>query len=180
MASSLARGRVLEQQFLLSVSHDLRTPLTSIRGYAEAISDGAAEPQEAAGVIRREAERLERLVAELLDLAKVQTSGFSLAIAPMDLAKRVSADTSGFVPAAKSRGITLRCDGATPVVVLGDPDRISQIVANLIDNALRYARDSVVVTVSQAGGHGIVTVDDDGTGIADGPGPRVRAALRCP
>ena len=173
MASSLARMRVLEQQFLLSVSHDLRTPLTSIRGYAEAISDGAAEPQEAAGVIRRETERLERLVAELLDLAKVQTSGFSLAIAPMDLAKRVSTDASGFVPTAQSRGITLQFEGAAPVVVLADPDRISQIVANLIENALRYARQSVVVAVSQAGGHGIVTVDDDGTGIADADLARV-------
>ncbi|MEA3184308.1 MAG: two-component system, OmpR family, sensor kinase [Ilumatobacteraceae bacterium] len=166
MASSLARVRVLEQQFLLSVSHDLRTPLTSIRGYAEAISDGAAEPQQAAAVIRSEAERLERLVADLLDLAKVQTSGFSLAIAPMDLATRSAADTAGFVPAAQARGITVRCEGAAPVMVMADPDRISQIIANLIENALRYARESVVVKVSEAGGHGIVTVDDDGAGIA--------------
>ena len=167
MAASLQRMRVLEQQFLLSVSHDLRTPLTSIRGYAEAITDGAAEPQQAATVIRSEANRLERLVADLLDLAKLQTNGFSMSIVPIDLAERARTDCSGFVPAAQARGLTLRCESSGPVQVLADPDRVSQILANLIENALKYARQSVVVTVDQAGGHGIVTVDDDGHGIAD-------------
>ena len=78
MADGMERSKVLEQQFLLSVSHDLRTPLTSIRGYAEAISDGAAEPAVAAGVIQSESRRLERLVADLLDLAKLQSRSFSL------------------------------------------------------------------------------------------------------
>jgi two-component system sensor histidine kinase BaeS len=165
MAASLERMRVLEQQFLLSVSHDLRTPLTSIRGYAEAISDGAAEPLQAADVIRNEANRLERLVDDLLDLAKLQTSGFSMSIVPIDLAERVRTDSSGFVPAAQPRGVTLRFESDGPVMVLADPDRVSQIVANLTENALRYARESVIVTVGQAGGHGIVTVDDDGSGI---------------
>ena len=80
MAETLERSRALEQQFLLSVSHDLRTPLTSIRGYAEAISDGAGDPRRAAAVITSEARRLERLVADLLDLAKLQASSFSLAL----------------------------------------------------------------------------------------------------
>jgi two-component system, OmpR family, sensor kinase len=167
MAASLQRMRVLEQQFLLSVSHDLRTPLTSIRGYAEAITDGAAEPQQAAAVIRNEASRLERLVADLLDLAKLQTSGFSLSIVPIDLAERAQIDSSGFVPAAQARELTLRCESVGRVMVLADPDRVSQILANLIENALRFARRSVVVTISSAGGHGTVTVDDDGHGIPD-------------
>ena len=173
MAASLERMRVLEQQFLLSVSHDLRTPLTSIRGYAEAITDGAAEPQQAAGVIRNEANRLERLVADLLDLAKLQTNGFSFSISPIDLAERVRSDSSGFVPAAQARGLTLRFDSDGPVMVLGDPDRVSQIVGNLIENALRYARQAVVVTVARATGHGIVTVDDDGSGIPAADLPHV-------
>ncbi len=82
--------RCLEQQFLLSVSHDLRTPLTSIRGYAEAISDGAAEPAAAASVIQSESRRLERLVADLLDLAKLQSRSFSLHPTRLDLARRES------------------------------------------------------------------------------------------
>ena len=67
------------------MSHDLRTPLTSIRGYAEAISDGAGDPARAASVITSGARRLERLVADLLDLAKLQASGFSLLREPVDL-----------------------------------------------------------------------------------------------
>ena len=173
MAASLERARVLEQQFLLSVSHDLRTPLTSIRGYAEAITDGAAPPLQAAAVIRNEASRLERLVADLLDLAKLQAKGFSLSISPFELAERTRSDSSGFVPAAESRGVTLRCNTDSPVTVLADADRVSQIIANLIENALRYAHQSVVVTVAQQGGHGVVTVDDDGDGIPAADLPHV-------
>jgi two-component system sensor histidine kinase BaeS len=76
----------LEQQFLLSVSHDLRTPLTSIRGYAEAIEDGAGDPKRAAAIIRSESRRLERLVADLLDLAKLQ-SKLPLHLEPVDLGR---------------------------------------------------------------------------------------------
>jgi signal transduction histidine kinase len=173
MAASLERARVLEQQFLLSVSHDLRTPLTSIRGYAEAITDGAAQPMQAATVIRNEANRLERLVGDLLDLAKLQAKGFSLSIAPFDLAERARFDSSGFVPAAESRGVTLRCSSETPVMVRADADRVSQIVANLVENALRYARQSVVVTVTEVDKHGVVIVDDDGDGIPAADLPHV-------
>ncbi len=173
MAASLERARVLEQQFLLSVSHDLRTPLTSIRGYAEAITDGAAPPMQAATVIRNEANRLERLVGDLLDLAKLQAKGFSMSIAPLDLAQRARSDSSGFVPAAEARGVALRCSSDSPVTVLADADRVSQVIANLIENALKYARQSVVVTVTQVGKHGVVIVDDDGDGISAADLPHV-------
>lgn len=173
MAASLERARVLEQQFLLSVSHDLRTPLTSIRGYAEAITDGAAPPQQAATVILNEANRLERLVGDLLDLAKLQAKGFSLSNAPLDLAERARSDSSGFAPAAESRGVALRCNSESPVTVLADADRVSQVIANLIDNALKYARQSVVVTVTEVGKHGVVIVDDDGDGISAADLPHV-------
>ena len=79
MAGTLERSRGLEQQFLLSVSHDLRTPLTSIRGYAEAVADGTApDSRAAAGIILAEARRLERLVKDLLDLAKLEARQFTL------------------------------------------------------------------------------------------------------
>ena len=79
MAEGLSRLRNAERQFLLSVSHELRTPLTSIRGYSEAILDGAtSDPTHAAAVIGNEARRLERLVGDLLDLAKLDARTFSL------------------------------------------------------------------------------------------------------
>src|SRR5213078_4532728 len=78
MAESLERSKGLERQFLLSVSHDLRTPLTSIRGYAEALAERKAKPGHAAAVILSEARRLERLVGDLLELAKLDARRFSL------------------------------------------------------------------------------------------------------
>ena len=85
MAEGLERSRGLEQQFLLSVSHDLRTPLTSIRGYAEAIADGRVEAGPAAGIILSESQRLERLVADLLDLARLDARRFRLDLRPADV-----------------------------------------------------------------------------------------------
>ncbi len=164
MASSLQRARMLEQQFLLSVSHDLRTPLTSIRGYAEAITDGNAEPLHAAGVIRSESQRLERLVADLLDLAKVQASSFSLTPVTVDLAAAVATASMGFT--VSDRGIVVRTLAPDPVTVRADPDRLAQVLANLLENACKYAAASVVITARVDGDWGEVTVDDDGPGIA--------------
>ena len=162
MADGMERSKGLEQQFLLSVSHDLRTPLTSIRGYAEAISDGAAEPVAAAAVIESESRRLERLVADLLDLAKLQSRSFSLHPATLDLRAAMATAVSGFVPDAGERRITLQVQQGPPVMVSADPDRLAQVAANLVENALAHARFEVVVAVSA---DGVVTVDDDGPGI---------------
>ncbi|MEO5899066.1 MAG: HAMP domain-containing sensor histidine kinase [Ilumatobacteraceae bacterium] len=173
MAEGLERAKVLEQQFLLSVSHDLRTPLTSIRGYAEAITDGAADPAAAAAVIGSESRRLERLVADLLDLAKLQARAFSLHAVPLDLTAAAITATSGFAPDAAERGITLRTAQGAAVHVLADPDRLAQVAANLIENALKYARFEVQVSVHADGTAGVFVVDDDGPGIAPDDMPHV-------
>ena len=102
MATTLERSKGLEQQFLLSVSHDLRTPLTSIRGYAEAIADGTApDSSAAADVILTESRRLERLVRDLLDLARLESRQFTLAISEVDLARRRRRDR-GRLPAGRA------------------------------------------------------------------------------
>jgi two-component system OmpR family sensor kinase len=94
MAEQLAQARDTERSFLLSVSHELKTPLTAIRGYAEALSDDAVGVDEAAATIRREAGRLERLVRDLLDLARLNQRSFSVALQPVDLAA-VAAEAVG-------------------------------------------------------------------------------------
>jgi len=166
MAAGLERSQGLEQQFLLSVSHDLRTPLTSIRGYAEAIADGTATDQRrAAGVILREAERLERLVQDLLDLARLQARTFSLQRRPVDLAVVASQSSAAFLPGATARGIEVQLDAPAPVVVVGDADRLAQVVANLVQNGLKFARTRIVVSVEAAAGAARLTVQDDGPGI---------------
>ncbi|MFN0089837.1 MAG: sensor histidine kinase, partial [Acidimicrobiales bacterium] len=167
MADSLERSRGLEQQFLLSISHDLRTPLTSIRGYAEAILDGALdEPQHGARVIRSEAARLERLVADLLELARLEARQFGLSPAPLDLARLAADGAAGFAPAAEAAGrrITVR---AEPTWVLADRDRLAQVIANLVENALRFAASQVEVRAGPGpDGMGWLQVADDGPGIA--------------
>lgn len=173
MAAELDRARILEQQFLLSVSHDLRTPLTSIRGYAEAISDGAADPQRSAAVIRSEARRLERLVADLLDLAKLRAKGFSLRVESVDLVALAAVAGQGFAPDALERNVVIRFSGLGALAVSADHDRLAQVAANLIENSLKYARTEVMISVYREGNWGVLAVDDDGPGIAPADLPHV-------
>ncbi len=164
MAASLERSRGLEQQFLLSVSHDLRTPLTSIRGYAEAIDDGNVDPKRAAGIIRSESRRLERLVADLLDLAKLQSKSFAFTMVPLDLAAAVHTSVAG--AAGSNAEVSFQPVTSGPIPVVADPDRVAQVLANLVENAGRYARSAVLVSARTDGPWAVVTVDDDGPGIA--------------
>jgi two-component system sensor histidine kinase BaeS len=163
MAGNLERSRTLEQQFQLSVSHDLRTPLTSIRGYAEAIDDGNLDPKRAAAVIRAEARRLERLVADLLDLAKLQAHAFTFHHVPMDLSSAAQTAVEGAT--GSSGEVVFHAITTGPVMVSADPDRVAQVLANLVENAGKYARRTVMVSCRSEHGRAVVTVDDDGPGI---------------
>jgi signal transduction histidine kinase len=169
MAAQLEAARGLERGFLLSVSHDLRTPLTSIGGYAEAIADGAVEGRDAqkraADVIAAEARRLERLVADLLDLARLDAHEFSLTPRPVDAAEVVGEAVEAFHPSARELGVTLVVGGPATAPVDADPERLGQIVANLVENALKYAHERVTVGVSSENGTLELRVDDDGPGI---------------
>ncbi len=154
MAEQLERSRALDRTFLLSVSHDLRTPLTSIQGYAEAIADGTVDPghrAQAIGVIATEAKRLERLVGDLLDLARLDAHQFSLHPVPLDAADVVERAARAFEPAAADAGVALEVDVAEPLPGETDGDRLGQIVANLVENGLRYAATSVSVRAERAG-----------------------------
>jgi signal transduction histidine kinase len=177
MAQSLEDSRARERQLLLAVSHDLRTPLTSIRGFAEAIQDGAiADSSHAADVIIAESRRLERLVGDLLDLTKLEAHQMSIALRPTDVAEVVATTAEGFRPAAAKSGLTIvlrapEHDGTLPTLaspVVADPDRLAQLLANLLENAITFAHSTVTVGLMQdeASGSCIITVDDDGPGIA--------------
>jgi two-component system sensor histidine kinase BaeS len=178
MAEVLERSRGLERQFLLSVSHDLRTPLTSIRGFAEALAEGrATDPAHAASVITSEARRLERLVGDLLELAKLDARRFSLDIRGIDVAEVASDTAEGFRPAADAAGVTLTVTGsrgAPGLMAAADPDRLAQILANLVENALKFATSSISVGAAPDGpGRVTVWVEDDGPGIGDEERPHV-------
>ncbi len=177
MASELEAARRHERSFLLSVSHDLRTPLTSIRGYAEALADGMLADTDAqaraAGVITSEARRLERLVADLLDLARLDAHEFTLTPRPTDARRVVGDTTEAFLPAAAELGLELQLAPGGPVAADVDPERLAQIVANLVENALKYASSRVTVAVTSSGHLARVQVDDDGPGIDPADLPHV-------
>lgn len=185
MAQKLEDGRAREQHLLLAVSHDLRTPLTSIRGFAEAIQDGAVEDSAvAADVIIAEARRLERLVGDLLDLTKLEAHQMSIAMRPTDIAEVVSTTAEGFGPAAARNGRRVTVDGpdgsepaieVPTLIAAADPDRLAQLLANLIENGLTFARSAVTVSLAddRAAGEAMITVEDDGPGIAPDELPRV-------
>ena len=188
MGASLERSRGLERQFLLSVSHELRTPLTSIRGYADALSEGMADDVPAAlGVISAEARRLERIVQDLLDLARLDARRFSLHPQRVDCADVVAGVADGFRPEAAALGLELAVhvepglsSGAgAGTWIDADPDRLAQIVANLVENASKFATSHIEVgTMPEPGGLVALWVADDGPGIrARGSPPRLRAPL---
>jgi signal transduction histidine kinase len=176
LGESLARSRGLQRQFLMSVSHELRTPLTSIRGYADALSEDATDDVAgAAAIISGESRRLERLVRDLLDLARLDAGQFSLDMQRVDAASVAEAVADGLRPEAANLGIDL--DSPTPLVaetwVDADPDRLAQIVANLVENAFKFADRSVEVGVTTSGTSSAIWVRDDGPGIDAADLPRV-------
>ncbi len=180
MAEALERSKGLERQFLLSVSHDLRTPLTSIQGYAEAIADGALpSPAEGGAVILSEARRLDRLVDDLLDLAKLESRQFSMTLEPVDLADVVAATVDGFHPEADDAAISIELRAPQePITVQGDTDRLAQMTGNLVQNALKYARSRIVVAVGVTDAMGAARRHGRRTGHRRRrPTPRVRAPL---
>ncbi|HWE53920.1 MAG TPA: ATP-binding protein [Acidimicrobiales bacterium] len=174
MAESLTRAKAAERHFLQSVSHDLRTPLTSIRGFAEAIEDGAtADAVAAAGVIASEARRLERLVGDLLALATLEARRFTLQMQAVDLHAAAEQAAAGFVPSAAELGLDLEVATGPPVPVHADPDRLAQVVANLVENALRYAGGRVAISVGPGPFGPELSITDDGPGIPAADLPKV-------
>ena len=186
MTGSLREARQRERHFFMSVSHDLRTPLTSIRGWAEAIADGAAnDQQQAARVIGSEARRLERLVQDLLDLARLDSHSFSLRVSPTDVGAVASDTAEGFRPMVEQAGLTLEVlPTGHHLEAAADPDRLAQVVANLVENAYKYASSSIRVATVAANGSVVVTVEDDGPGIQaeerDRVFERLHASARSP
>jgi signal transduction histidine kinase len=168
MAASLERADRSERDFLLSVSHDLRTPLTSISGWAEALADGAApDPAGAGSTILAEAGRLDRLVRDLLDLARLHARAFTLQLGPIDMRDVVVGTAEGLRPELEDAGLALEVDvPEEPVPVHGDADRLAQIAGNLVENAGRHAAHEVRVSVGTDTGAAVLAVADDGPGIA--------------
>lgn len=169
MSEQLGLARDAERAVLLSVSHDLRTPLTSIRGYAEGIEDGTVEPRQAAAVVGREAERLERLVGDLLALARLRQGVIEVRREPVDLAAVAREAEERLRPRAAEAGIAIRVEGG-PAAATADHGRVLQVITNLLDNAIRVSPKGATVTIVAS--PGAIEVSDEGPGIAAEEIPR--------
>jgi two-component system sensor histidine kinase BaeS len=162
MAEQLAASREAERDFLLSVSHELKTPLTAIRGYAEGLGEGVFDAEEAARTIGVEANRLERLVRDLLDLARMKRSEFSVRREDVDLAEIAREAVRRHEVAAQQFDVALSASGAESWVE-ADNDRLLQVASNLVENALRETPAGGSVTVRAEPGR--LVVSDTGPGI---------------
>jgi len=165
LAVQLAKAREAEQSFLLSVSHELKTPLTAIRGYAEAVEDGAIDAREAAATVAVEAARLERLVRDLLDLARMNKTDFSVHNSEIDLTEVAEDAVRRYQPQADAFGVTLTAVADGPSPATADADRVLQVVSNLVENALRLTpADGEVRVVARPGE---LRVEDTGPGLGE-------------
>jgi two-component system OmpR family sensor kinase len=165
LAAQLRKAQEAERNFLLSVSHELKTPLTAIRGYAEAVEDGVVEPQVAAATVAAEARRLERLVRDLLDLARMNRTDFSVHNSEIDLAEVVDDAVRRYEQQAEGFRVELHAVAAGPAPAVADADRVLQIVSNLVENALRLTPPGGEVRVVAA--PGVLRVEDTGPGLAE-------------
>ena len=163
VAVALAKAREAEQAFLLSVSHELKTPLTAIRGYAEGLGEGALPADEAAATIVTESRRLERLVGDLLDLARMRKAEFSVRREPIDLRAIAQEALRRYDTQAREFDVTLEAEGAGAAPATGDADRTLQIVSNLVENALRLTPAGGSVRIVTAPGS--IRVEDTGPGL---------------
>jgi two-component system OmpR family sensor kinase len=171
MAEKLAESEQLSRNFLMSVSHELRTPLTAIRGHVSALSEGVIEDptmrEASLGVISEEALRLERLVGDVLDLAKLDANRFTVLQEEVDMERLSERAYAAFGEEARRREIDYRLDLRAKPVIVTDGDRVLQIIVNLLSNAFRWTPEGgrIEVELSAENGSVSVAVADTGPGI---------------
>jgi two-component system, OmpR family, sensor kinase len=183
LVTALARSEARQREFLLSVSHELRTPLTAVRGFGESVADGVVTgpDAEAAGrIVVDEALRLERLVADLLDLAGMQAGDFRLDLVEVDLVGLLDAAAAVWGARCAAAGVVFdHVAPPGPVPVLADPQRLRQVVDALADNALRLTPPGAPVRVVLHAEPVRLEVRDGGPGLGgvDVPDAFRRGAL---
>jgi two-component system sensor histidine kinase BaeS len=173
LAAALQTSEGRERDFLLSVSHELRTPLSTIKGYAEALADGVVGAEgapKAGATMLAEAERLDRLIADLLVLSRLEAADLPLDVVPVDLVDLVRSAAEAWAPRCIPDGPRLLVELAdTPVIVDTDPGRIRQVVDGLCENALRIVPPGAPLVLAARPGQygGIVEIRDGGPGFTD-------------
>ncbi len=161
---------VLRREFTSNVSHELKTPLTSIYGIADMLSTGMVKPDDVAGFavrIRDESSRMIALIEDIIRLSRLDDESFSAELVPVDLYHTAGSVLQQLRPAAESRNITVMLHGGS-APIMGVPVIVEEMLYNLCDNAIKYNAEggSVAVSVRRIGEHSVCTVTDTGIGIA--------------
>ena len=161
-----------QRDFVANVSHELKTPLTSVQGFAQAILDGTADTpetrQQAAEIIYAESGRMHRMVLDLLDLARLEAGTVVMQMSPLEVRALLNVTMEKFTPQAQKAAVTLRVEVPSELPVLvGDGDRLAQVFTNLVDNALKFTPPGGEVLLrAQAAADGMqIEVQDTGRGI---------------
>jgi signal transduction histidine kinase len=171
MAHRVKASQQMERDFVANVSHELKTPLTSIKGFSQAILDGAvdnvAAREHAARVIYDEANRLHRLVEDLLDLAKIDSGQIEFGRKPVNLGLLVRNVIEKLSLRAAEKGIDITDRLPELPIIIGDGDRLAQVLTNLCDNAIQHTPEGKTVCVhGETEGNWVsIHVDDSGPGI---------------
>lgn len=176
MTAEVQAANNAQRDFLGNVSHDLKTPLTSIQGYAQAIIDGAAEDTTAAArTIYEEASRLSRMVVELTDLERLQAGKLSMQREPIDMRRLSEKLVQSLAVVANQKELNLEANLAPVPLVIGDGDRLAQVLMNLISNALKFTPPGGAVrVVAKPLASGVsVSIHDSGVGIPPAELPRI-------
>jgi signal transduction histidine kinase len=173
MAEEIVKTEKLKHDFISSISHELRTPLTSIKGWSETILTGDIENIEETKlgleIISKETERLHGLVENLLDFSKLEAERITLTKNPLDLVELMDRVFKQFSTVIRTNGLTYQLASAQKeIVIIGDRNRLKQVLINLVDNAIKHTQvgGSVVCQITVMDDKVIVTIRDNGTGIA--------------
>ena len=163
-----------QQTFFQNASHELKTPLMAIQGYAEGIQAGVMDTGSAAEVILKESDRMTELVDELLDISKIDMGRQPLALSEMDVRELLYDSMRAVEPIAAGGGITITPDfPETPVMVSCDDTRLRRAVTNILSNGVRYARSELRLTCRADKRHVTIRIQDDGDGIAEADLPHI-------
>ena len=163
-----------QQTFFQNASHELKTPLMAIQGYAEGIQAGVMDAGGAAEVILEESDRMTELVEELLDISKIDMGRQQLTLSEMDVRELLYDSIRAVEPAAAAGGITITPDfPETPVMVSCDDTRLRRAVTNILSNGVRYARSELRLTCRADKRYVTIRIQDDGDGIAEEDLPHI-------
>jgi signal transduction histidine kinase len=179
MAEELGESRIREREFLLGVGHDLRTPLTTIAGYSEALEAGEVDDEEVrriGGVLGVQSRQLSRLIEDISLLARLEQPEFDLRLESVDLPAHVREMVDGFQRRSEELDVNLVVETESAEPIETDPDRVAQIAFNLVENALRFtpAHGTVTVRIGPTENGAVkLEVEDTGSGINEADLPMI-------